>query len=187
MCGCFYMTEKQLKLFERYQHLVPEKIAKYAPEYIDDEDFRQDALVRLMEYIIEKSDTFEQLPRHIVGTYVHGTLSNYVKGNRKRLEKSDQITCSYEEIINEKDESSPFSSVDYSLVNFHIAQVMSTLTLRERYVLAIRFGFLGRTATLEETGNLFGVSKDRIRQIENHAIRKMRQSPRAKILRDFYI
>lgn len=181
------MTKKQLELFERYQHLVPEKIAKYAPEYVNDEDFRQDVFVHLIEYIIEKFDILEQLPRHIVGTYVHGILSNYVKGYRKRLEKSDQSTCSYEEIINVKDWSNPFSSVDSSLVNFHIAQVMSTLTWRERYVLAIRFGFLGRTATLEETGNVFGVSRDRIRQIENHAIRKIRRTSRAKILRDFYI
>ena len=62
-----------------------------------------------------------------------------------------------------------------------------TLTEREADVLKMRFGMYdGRTHTLEEVGQIFGVTRERIRQIENKAIRKLRHPSRAKKIRDFY-
>ena len=62
-----------------------------------------------------------------------------------------------------------------------------TLTEREADVLRMRFGMYdGRTHTLEEVGQIFGVTRERIRQIENKAIRKLRHPSRAKKIKDFY-
>ena len=65
--------------------------------------------------------------------------------------------------------------------------VEECLTEREADVLRMRFGMYdGRTHTLEEVGQLFGVTRERIRQIENKAIRKLRHPSRAKKIKDFY-
>jgi len=64
--------------------------------------------------------------------------------------------------------------------------VLSTLTDRERRVLQLRFGLEdGRSRTLEEVGREFGVTRERIRQIEAKALRKLRHPTRSRKLRDF--
>ena len=68
-----------------------------------------------------------------------------------------------------------------------VQEALETLTDREAEVLRLRFGMYdGSNHTLEEVGNYFGVTRERIRQIENKAIRKLRHPTRAKKLRDFY-
>ena len=68
-----------------------------------------------------------------------------------------------------------------------LQEILDTLTEREADVLRMRFGMYdGRTHTLEEVGQIFGVTRERIRQIENKAIRKLRHPSRAKKIRDFY-
>ena len=68
-----------------------------------------------------------------------------------------------------------------------LKEILGTLTEREADVLRMRFGMYdGRTHTLEEVGQIFGVTRERIRQIENKAIRKLRHPSRAKKIRDFY-
>lgn len=68
-----------------------------------------------------------------------------------------------------------------------LSEILGTLTEREADVLRMRFGMYdGRTHTLEEVGQVFGVTRERIRQIENKAIRKLRHPSRAKKIRDFY-
>lgn len=68
-----------------------------------------------------------------------------------------------------------------------LREVMETLTEREADVLKMRFGMYdGRTHTLEEVGQIFGVTRERIRQIEAKAIRKLRHPSRAKKIYDFY-
>ena len=64
--------------------------------------------------------------------------------------------------------------------------MLETLTDREEKVLRLRYGLLdGKTHTLEEVGKEFGVTRERIRQIEGKALRKLRQPSRQKKLRDF--
>ena len=68
-----------------------------------------------------------------------------------------------------------------------LKEILDTLTEREADVLKMRFGMYdGRTHTLEEVGQIFGVTRERIRQIENKAIRKLRHPSRAKKIKDFY-
>ena len=69
-----------------------------------------------------------------------------------------------------------------------MANVLLTLTKREEEVLALRFGlFDGSCHTLEDVGKRFGVTRERIRQIEAKALRKLRHPSRAKKLKDFLI
>ena len=67
-----------------------------------------------------------------------------------------------------------------------VEEVLSTLTPRERRVLQLRFGLEdGRSRTLEEVGKEFGVTRERIRQIEAKALRKLRHPSRSKKLKDY--
>ena len=75
-----------------------------------------------------------------------------------------------------------------SLLAEALEEILGTLTQREADVLKMRFGIYdGRTHTLEEVGKTFGVTRERIRQIENKAIRKLRHPSRAKRIKDFYM
>ncbi len=81
----------------------------------------------------------------------------------------------------------PADATSNALLAEALKEILSTLTEREADVLKMRFGMAdGRTHTLEEVGQLFGVTRERIRQIENKAIRKLRHPSRAKKIKDFY-
>ena len=82
---------------------------------------------------------------------------------------------------------SPADATSNTLLAEALTEILGTLTEREADVLRMRFGMYdGRTHTLEEVGQIFGVTRERIRQIENKAIRKLRHPSRAKKIRDFY-
>ena len=82
---------------------------------------------------------------------------------------------------------SPADATSNTLLAEALSEILGTLTEREADVLRMRFGmFDGRTHTLEEVGQIFGVTRERIRQIENKAIRKLRHPSRAKKIKDFY-
>lgn len=81
----------------------------------------------------------------------------------------------------------PADATSNTLLAEALGEILGTLTEREADVLRMRFGMYdGRTHTLEEVGQIFGVTRERIRQIENKAIRKLRHPSRAKKIRDFY-
>ena len=81
----------------------------------------------------------------------------------------------------------PADATSNALLAEALSEILGTLTEREADVLKMRFGMYdGRTHTLEEVGQIFGVTRERIRQIENKAIRKLRHPSRAKKIKDFY-
>lgn len=90
------------------------------------------------------------------------------------------------DFIPDEDASEPSEAASFSLLKEQLMEVMDTLTPREKKVLELRFGILdGRTRTLEEVGKEFNVTRERIRQIEAKALRKLRHPSRSKRLRDF--
>ncbi len=81
----------------------------------------------------------------------------------------------------------PQDAAAFTLLHELLMEVLDTLTEREQKVLTLRFGLVdGRPRTLEEVGKEFNVTRERIRQIENKAIRKLRHPSRAKKIKDFY-
>ncbi len=90
------------------------------------------------------------------------------------------------DFIEDEDAPAPANAASYSLLKEQIDQVLDSLTDREKRVLELRFGIEdGRPRTLEEVGKEFGVTRERIRQIESKALRKLRHPTRSKKLRDY--
>ena len=90
------------------------------------------------------------------------------------------------DFIPDEDASEPAEAASFTLLKEQLMDVLSTLTPREEKVLKLRFGIEdGRTRTLEEVGKEFNVTRERIRQIEAKALRKLRHPSRSKKLRDF--
>ena len=116
------------------------------------------------------------------------------------IRKISQNPVSLETPIGEEDDShlgdfladertmSPEDFATYEILKDELRQVLDTLTTREKEVLELRFGlFDGSSHTLEEVGKKFKVTRERIRQIEAKALRKLRHPSRAKKLKDFLI
>ena len=90
------------------------------------------------------------------------------------------------DFIPDEGASEPSEAASYTLLKEQLVSVLSTLTPREEKVLKLRFGLEdGRTRTLEEVGKEFNVTRERIRQIEAKALRKLRHPSRSKKLKDF--
>ena len=90
------------------------------------------------------------------------------------------------DFIPDEDASEPSEAASFSLLREQLEEVLDTLAPREKKVLELRFGIVdGRTRTLEEVGKEFNVTRERIRQIEAKAQRKLRHPSRSKKLRDF--
>ncbi len=90
------------------------------------------------------------------------------------------------DFIQDEDSPAPQDSASFTLMKEQLEEVMNTLTPREAKVLKLRFGLEdGRARTLEEVGKEFMVTRERIRQIEAKALRKLRHPSRSKKLRDY--
>ena len=90
------------------------------------------------------------------------------------------------DFLPDEDASEPSEAASFSLLREQLEEVLDTLAPREKKVLELRFGIVdGRTRTLEEVGKEFNVTRERIRQIEAKALRKLRHPSRSKKLRDF--
>ena len=91
------------------------------------------------------------------------------------------------QLIEDADAVSPLDAVVASqLLREQVERVLDSLEGREERVIRLRFGLDdGRPRTLEEVGNEFGLTRERIRQIESHALRKLRHPSRSRKLREF--
>ena len=90
------------------------------------------------------------------------------------------------DFIRDESELPPEEAVSYTVLREEVEEVLQMLAPRERRVLRLRFGLEdGRPRTLEEVGGEFGVTRERIRQIESKALRRLRHSTRARHLKDF--
>ena len=90
------------------------------------------------------------------------------------------------DFIEDSDSPAPAETASYALLKEQLNEVLHTLTPREEHVLKLRFGLEdGRTRTLEEVGSEFHITRERIRQIEAQALRKLRHPSRSKRLKDY--
>jgi RNA polymerase primary sigma factor len=90
------------------------------------------------------------------------------------------------DFIEDQEVLAPADAAAFELLREQLEDVLDTLTAREQKVLRLRFGLDdGRTRTLEEVGQVFGVTRERIRQIEAKALRKLRHPMRSKRLKDY--
>ena len=99
----------------------------------------------------------------------------------------DEEDTSIGSFVEDERTPGPADATSNAMLAEALKEILDTLTDREADVLRMRFGMYdGRTHTLEEVGQIFGVTRERIRQIENKAIRKLRHPSRAKRIKDFY-
>ena len=99
----------------------------------------------------------------------------------------DEEDTSIGSFVEDERTPGPADATSNAMLAEALKEILDTLTEREADVLRMRFGMYdGRTHTLEEVGQNFGVTRERIRQIENKAIRKLRHPSRAKRIKDFY-
>ena len=90
------------------------------------------------------------------------------------------------DFVEDTDSPAPSDSASYALLREQIANVLNTLTPREKQVIKMRYGLEdGRQRTLEEVGREFNITRERIRQIEAKALRKLRHPSRSKTLKDY--
>ena len=90
------------------------------------------------------------------------------------------------DFIEDRNALAPADAASFQLLKEQVGEVLHTLTDREALVLQLRFGLEdGRSRTLEEVGREFGVTRERIRQIEAKALRKLRHPTRSRKLKDF--
>lgn len=143
---------------------------------------------RKLEQELERTPTAEEIAKEMG---IEVTKAN-------EIEKISQETTSLETTVGKEEDSrlkefipdestlSPFDSASHELLKEHIVNVLDSLNPRERRVLELRFGLRdGKSRTLEEVGKEFGVTRERIRQIEAKALRKLRHPSRSKRLRDY--
>jgi RNA polymerase primary sigma factor len=90
------------------------------------------------------------------------------------------------DFIEDQESPAPAEAASYELLREQLNEVLHTLTPREEQVLRLRFGLEdGRQRTLEEVGQQFNITRERIRQIEAKALRKLRHPSRSKKLKDY--
>ncbi len=161
--------------------------------------------IRIPVHMVETINKLLRVSRRLVQEYGREPTSEEIGRDMelsaervREILKISQVPVSLETPIGEEEDShlgdfiedknamAPAEAASYQLLRDQVEDVLDTLSPRERRVLQLRFGLEdGRSRTLEEVGREFGVTRERIRQIEAKALRKLRHPTRSKKLRDF--
>ncbi len=158
-------------------------------------------LVRVSRRLVQeygREPTSEEIARGMTETGKPDASAAYTPERIREIQKVSQEPVSLETPIGEEEDShlgdfledptalAPAEAASQQLLREQVEDVLASLTSRERRVLQLRFGLEdGRSRTLEEVGREFGVTRERIRQIEAKALRKLRHPSRSRKLKDY--
>jgi RNA polymerase primary sigma factor len=118
---------------------------------------------------------------------VHGILKIAQQPISLQTPVGDGNDSTFGDFIEDKTAENPVSSANYSLLRDQILMVLDTLSDREKKVIMLRFGIkYGPPKTLEEVGKVFNVTRERVRQIESKALKKLRQPLRSRHIEHFF-
>ena len=171
--------------FERYMYIIPMKIEKLCPHLAHDEDLLHDCYLELLEFTQNNKSFNNCMDSSRRTTLVHTRISNFIKRTLKRREDDIEVLAGFN--LQNKEFGDIEEIVFKNDLSERMEEVLDLLTDRESDVLRIRFNMYDNyTRTLEDVGQIFNATRERIRQIENKAIRKLRHPSRAKKIKDYY-